>query len=75
MAKVVSKRNSLCKHDAIDWLQTTALFAAPLLLIALEEYSRSGDVESAVKMVMAALLQAAIGLLRKFVKSSVYEAD
>lgn len=65
-----SKRYTLNKEDIYKWLRNIAIFAAPLVLLFLVEIQKGTDYKQALMFVYAALIQAAIDLLKKFISGS-----
>jgi hypothetical protein len=65
-----SKRYSLNKEDVYKWLRNIAIFSAPLVLLFLIEIQKGTDYKQALMFVYAALIQAAVDLLKKFISGS-----
>lgn len=73
MAKsVISLENQLTKEDVLRSAQNALLFASPLLILALTELQAGKSFEDIYKLLVAAVINIVIDLLRKFKNESKY---
>lgn len=73
MAKsVISLENQLTKEDVFRSAKNALLFASPLLILALTELQAGKSFEDIYKLLLAAVINIVIDLLRKFKNESKY---
>lgn len=73
MAKsVISLENQLTKEDVLRSAKNALLFASPLLILALTELQAGKSFEDIYKLLLAAVINIVIDLLRKFKNESKY---
>ena len=65
-----SKRFTLNKEDMAEWLQNTAIFAAPFLLVFLLAIQNGSDMKDALNILYLYALNVAIDILRKFISGT-----
>lgn len=62
-----SKRYALNSQDIRQWIKNLLIFSSPILILILTELQKGTPLEQVKPLIMAALINALIDILRKFV--------
>lgn len=62
-----SKRYALNSQDIRQWIKNLLIFSSPILILILTELQKGMPLEQVKPLIMAALINALIDILRKFV--------